>query len=318
MTTEPIHILSLGAGVQSSTLALMAAVGEVTPMPAAAIFADTQAEPASVYRWLDWLEKQLPFPVHRVTAGNLEILTLIRHKRKDGKGEWVKSGIPHYTTNIDGSCGHGRRQCTRDFKLKPILKKQRELVDPLMTLWRRLHKRSLRELSQWKKAMKVAKREHLVCPMRPEPAWQEVQFDPLIVSWIGISTDEASRMKESRVEWIISRWPLIEAGISRKDCLTWMKGRGFPTPPRSACVFCPYHSDDEWLRLKREEPAEFLRAVAFERAYQIGKVETVSRKGFMPFLHDSRVNLDLVNFVEGGYPKSPTQFGNECEGMCGV
>ena len=30
--SEPIHILSLGAGVQSSTLALMAAAGEVTPM----------------------------------------------------------------------------------------------------------------------------------------------------------------------------------------------------------------------------------------------------------------------------------------------
>jgi hypothetical protein len=53
--SEPIHILSLGAGVQSSTLALMAAAGEVTPMPTAAIFADTQDEPASVYRWLDWL-----------------------------------------------------------------------------------------------------------------------------------------------------------------------------------------------------------------------------------------------------------------------
>ncbi len=61
--SEPIHILSLGAGVQSSTLALMAAAGEVSPMPTAAIFADTQDEPASVYKWLDWLEKQLPFPV---------------------------------------------------------------------------------------------------------------------------------------------------------------------------------------------------------------------------------------------------------------
>lgn len=47
------HIISLGAGVQSSTMALMAAHGEITPMPDAAIFADTQAEPASVYKWLD-------------------------------------------------------------------------------------------------------------------------------------------------------------------------------------------------------------------------------------------------------------------------
>ena len=69
--SEPIQILSLGAGVQSSTLALMAAAGEVGPMPAAAIFADTQDEPDGVYQWLNWLEQQLPFPVIRVTKGQL-------------------------------------------------------------------------------------------------------------------------------------------------------------------------------------------------------------------------------------------------------
>ena len=46
---EPMHILSLGAGVQSSALALMFAKGELTPMPAGAIFADTGAEPKYVY-----------------------------------------------------------------------------------------------------------------------------------------------------------------------------------------------------------------------------------------------------------------------------
>ena len=63
------HIISLGAGVQSSTMALMAAKGEITPMPDAAIFADTGWEPKYVYDWLDWLETQLPFPVHRVSGG---------------------------------------------------------------------------------------------------------------------------------------------------------------------------------------------------------------------------------------------------------
>ncbi len=52
----PIHIISLGAGVQSSTMALMAAHGEIEPMPDAAIFADTQNEPQRVYEWLDWLD----------------------------------------------------------------------------------------------------------------------------------------------------------------------------------------------------------------------------------------------------------------------
>jgi len=73
----PFNVISLGAGVQSSTIALMAAHGEIAPMPDAAIFADTQAEPVSVYRWLDWLETQLQFPVHRVTAGNLSLVAEI-------------------------------------------------------------------------------------------------------------------------------------------------------------------------------------------------------------------------------------------------
>ncbi len=56
---EPIHIISLGAGVQSSTMALMAACGEITPMPTAAIFADTGDEPKAVYEWLGWLASKL-------------------------------------------------------------------------------------------------------------------------------------------------------------------------------------------------------------------------------------------------------------------
>jgi len=66
-----LTVISLGAGVQSSVMALMAAKGEITPMPDYAIFADTMAEPQGVYAWLDWLEGQLPFPVIRVSKGNL-------------------------------------------------------------------------------------------------------------------------------------------------------------------------------------------------------------------------------------------------------
>lgn len=71
MIDVKLRVISLGAGVQSTTLALMAARGEVGPMPDCAIFADTGAEPLAVYKHLDWLEKELPFPVYRVSAGNL-------------------------------------------------------------------------------------------------------------------------------------------------------------------------------------------------------------------------------------------------------
>ena len=111
---RPIEIISLGAGVQSSTMALMAARGEITPMPTAAVFADTQAEPASVYRWLDWLEKQLPFPVYRVTKGSL-VKNCLSVKFSEKNKKLSFSGIPAYIKQPDGSAGLSPRQCTRDY-----------------------------------------------------------------------------------------------------------------------------------------------------------------------------------------------------------
>jgi hypothetical protein len=125
--SEPIHIISLGAGVQSSTMALMAAAGEIKPMPTAAIFADTQAEPKSVYTWLEWLEKQLPFPVYRVSRGSLVRESLTIRVRKDGSGKWAKNLIPAFILNADGSEGIMGRQCTSRYKLDMLEKKSREL-----------------------------------------------------------------------------------------------------------------------------------------------------------------------------------------------
>ena len=50
----------------------MADKGEITPMPDCAIFADTMDEPDEVYDHLDWLVKQLQFPVHIVSEGSLK------------------------------------------------------------------------------------------------------------------------------------------------------------------------------------------------------------------------------------------------------
>lgn len=112
------HIISLGAGVQSSTMALMAAHGEITPMPEAAIFADTQAEPQSVYTWLDWLEKQLPFPVIRVTHGNIYedvMRSALTKERVSNPPFYCDSGIL-------------MRKCTADYKVKPIREAQRKII----------------------------------------------------------------------------------------------------------------------------------------------------------------------------------------------
>src|SRR5438132_14380114 len=69
-----LRILSLGAGVQSTTVLLMALHGEFQDRLDCAIFADTGWEPKAVYEHLDWLEARAQeggIPVYRVSAGNL-------------------------------------------------------------------------------------------------------------------------------------------------------------------------------------------------------------------------------------------------------
>lgn len=267
-------------------------------MPKAAIFADTGDEPQSVYRYLDWLEKNLAFPVYRVGVGIKlsDSATRLRLSKKSGN-TYIPTGLPVYTTEMvtempvvdeddgeelfemDGTPitdepvptlrkGMGRRQCTRTFKIEPINRKVRELSGG----------------------------EDAIC-------------------WIGISTDEAQRMKPSRQVGVESQWPLIDLGLSRADCLKWMEDAGWPKPPRSACVYCPYHSDKEWVRLKTEEPTEFYAAVEFEKRLQTAYASATALRS-VPWLHASRKPLSEVVFS----PKAeePSLFGNECEGICGV
>lgn len=109
-----LQVLSLGAGIQSTCLALMAAQGEIAP-PDEAIFADTGWEPGAVYDHLQRLEEALPFPVRRVYSHAGKIQDSIATGRYEP--------IPWF---IEGAMG--RRQCTKVYKLYPIHRRVRELL----------------------------------------------------------------------------------------------------------------------------------------------------------------------------------------------
>lgn len=261
---KPIHYISLGAGVQSSTMALMTACGELEPMVDFAIFADTQDEPKKVYEWLDWLEGQLPFPIYRVSKGSLwRYSTEVRTSKNGNK--YLKTALPIFIDN-NGSVGKMRRQCTSEMKIEPILRFVKKKIGKKGTA----------------------------------------------IQWMGISYDEISRMRDSKEAWKTNYYPLIEMRMTRKDCLDWMQAKGYPKPPRSACVYCPYHSDMEWLRLKTEEPEEFQKAIEYEQALKRSLSETAITG--TPYLHKSLKPLGSVEFVGNQI----NMFNEECEGHCGV
>lgn len=251
-----LRVVSLGAGVQSTTMALMAAEGEL-PKPDCAIFADTGWEPKAIYEHLDRLEAVLPFPVHRVTAGNLRERSL--EPRQFAPVPWHVAG------------GIGRRECTRQYKLAPIANKLRELL-----------------------------------------GYQPRQRIPLglVECWIGISLDEAMRMRPARFPWQTHRWPLIDKGMRRRDCEAWLAKRNW-TATKSACVGCPYHSNDQWRFIRDTDPEAWADAVFVDEQIR-------HERGLQQFMHWSLKPLadaDLSTPADWG---QGDLFNNECEGMCGV
>ena len=264
-----MNIISLGAGVQSSTMALMAAHGELMPMPDCAIFADTGWEPKRVYDWLEKLVEYLPFPFYRVQRGNL------RQEQIDGGSARAGrfAGMPWFIRNPDGSKGMGRRQCTSHYKVEVI---NRKVV----------------ELCQGRRKKGQA------------------------IMWVGISTDEAGRMKDSKVQYIKNRWPLIELGMSRHDCEKWLTRHGYLIPPKSACIGCPYHNDAMWRDMKKNDPESWNDAVEVDRLIR----RATKHRGMKgeQFMHPSLIPLGEVDLSTDEDRGQLNLFNNECEGYCGV
>jgi len=288
-TDQPLRVLSLGAGVQSTTILLMALAGDIPPIDVA-IFADTGWEPATVYEHLDRLEATARtggIDVRRVSAGNIHadhidpssphlfIRRPVRHPEWKGR---QRTFIPFYVTAPTGKEGITYRTCTKTYKIEPVEKELRHLLG-----------------------------------LKPRERWP---LDHRIDQLFGISWDESHRTKDSTRPAIRNVYPLVDARITRDDCHRWMAEHGW-TAPRSACIGCPYHRNDEWRRLRSESPAEFAQAVTFDaRMRELHAAGRLPIEG-TPYIHDSRVPLSVAP-IDLPDDDRADPFGNECDGMCGV
>jgi hypothetical protein len=278
---EPFRVLSWGGGRQSTTALMLAAVGKL-PRFDAVIWADTQGEPASVYRNIEEYVEIVarsanPMPIYRVTKGSLEDAEVrVRRSKKSGR-LYMGCKIPAFIQQDNGRAGLMGRRCTMDFKITPIQQKVRELL-----------------------GIKRAGKD-----------------TPKVEMSIGISLDEFMRAKRSVVPYIENVFPLIDMRWTVERCVSWLVEEGYPMPPKSSCRFCPFHSDAEWKRLKDEEPEDFDLAVQFEKRLQEAARQQEVLTG-KPFLHSSMTPLDQVKFNAAPGHQQVDMFAGLCDGLCGV
>ena len=286
---KEVHVLNLGAGVQSTALFLMSIDGSEPLVPRfdAAIFADTQEEPDDVYKHIEHLKTLGGPEIIFTSAGRLGDALIAGsdasgNTRTDG-GHFIS--IPAYTVNPEtGGRGIIQRQCTADFKVKPIEKLIRE---------------------RW-----------------GQGSGKQLPKGTIVHQYMGLSFDEPKRVIRVKqrfsakpAAWRV-HFPLWEMEYTRSDCVSYLRERLDYEVPRSACVFCPFKSDAEWRMLKSSDATGWARAV---------EIDAVCRTGSGPdsrrYLHNSCQPLEQVDLrpadERSGQRHLFSGFQDECEGYCG-
>lgn len=270
-----IRVLSLGMGLQSVTLALMSAVGEL-PTLDAAIFADTGDEKRATYAYLDHLRPLLPFPVIVArrpgpTLGDYQLATV-------GMEKPGRSLIPYHTRDLSGTESMLPKQCNSDWKKRVVHREIARLV-------------------------------------RERSGVDRLPAAPVVEEWLGMTRDELTRISTSEKRYIHHRYPLVEEPrrFVRGQCTKWLLDHGFRVPPRSACKFCPFQSNEEWRDMRDNHPRDFAEAIEFDEATRVPHL------GFEgeAFIHRRRVPLSQADL------STPEDFGQTSafgcgEGICGT
>ena len=273
-----LRSLSLGAGVQSTVLALMAERGEHgLEKPDVAVFADTGWEPPAVYEHLEWLREQVSFEIVRVSAGNIRD-NILSGTSPGGNGYL---GIPAWLINQNGANGIAARQCTTKYKINPINQFLRDRVG----------------IEPGKRAPKEVNVE----------IWMGISVDE--VFRVKDSREEWATNRYPLVELELSRSQCL---------MWFEENYPGRTLPRSACVGCPYKSNVEWKWLRDTDSESFQEAVFIDSALRESPVvrNAITRNGATAFLHRSRVPLADVDFSE--VEDYDSFLADECEGVCRV
>lgn len=225
-----LTVLSLGAGVQSSTILHMILNRDLPPVDAV-VYLDAGWEPKHTTDQADYLNDlchraSVPFIQHTGPSIRAHLRKVIRSRKT--KGKYQHLSIPLFTLANDGRRGQLPRRCTREFRLHPLFRMFRHEIIP-------------------------ADR-------------QNGQPKPWIKVLLGISADEKHRAKPSREKWKVNAFPLIDLGADRRDCLLYLSKHKHPIPHRSSCVCCPYRSNLSWSILQENDPENWEAACDLDSA----------------------------------------------------
>lgn len=277
-----LRVLSLGAGVQSSTVLFKMLDQEIKPADIA-IFADTGNEPKEVYVWLDYLKDLMKDKIDFYVVRNEENTGHIIDDYKSASGR--HSLIPLHIKRADGTTSINMRTCTSEYKIKPLQRKVKEILGG-----------SLR--GRCVEMVMGISYDEIQRAKIPSNKWQ-INCYPLVENKITRSDckhwiSHTDYGQPPRSACIICPYHDNKEWKNLKD--------NYPDEFEYAVKF------DEWLR----DPNSNSAALQKFRDYN-EKKQTPSEQ----YVYKGKVPLKEATFDEPSDYQG-TLFDDECEGMCGI
>jgi hypothetical protein len=96
--------------------------------------------------------------------------------------------------------------------------------------------------------------------LQPQERWRKQNGFKEAVCYVGIDADESHRAGD----YPLTRYPLIEWGWGREECVEAIKRAGIMQPGKSSCFFCPNNRPHEIKEMAEHYPEIMAKAIAME------------------------------------------------------
>lgn len=259
-----MKILSCGAGMQSTALALMSCENKrdgikykEVPIYDAIIYCDLGHEP-------QWVYKQVDFIKEKCEAVKIPFYILNTHLYQDYIDNFGKKrvvSIPFWTIDENGKKGKMMRNCTLDYKINEIIKFVR------------------RNILQYKKGQRTKKEDLKAHEMH-----------------LGFSCEEQKRCKDNPHKMFVNKFPLVEMGLSRADNYKYILEVWGLETKASACNICPFHTNYFFQYLRDNYKEDYQELIKFDELLEKGQPNTKIKSKL--YISKSRKRINNLNEEE--------------------
>lgn len=187
-------------------------------------------------------------------------ITIVEKVRRDGSRETLEQEC-HRRNNLP-SIAYGFKSCSQKHKIAPQDK----------------------YLNHWEPAME--------CFKNGQKAIKYIGYD----AGESHRADNAAKREDKKYDY---RYPLIEWGWEREDCLSAIEKAGLANPGKSACFFCPSSKKQEIIELYSTYPDLLKRAIAIEEQAHLTSIKGLGRNYAWKTiiqLHEAKQTLPFTGF----------------------